>query len=96
MIASFGDRATEDLYHGRPTARARRIPRDVADVALVRLDSLNGAASMLDLRSPPGNRLEALKGELTGFHSIRVNDQWRLVFRWEGHDAYDVRLTDYH
>lgn len=96
MIASFGDRATEDLYHGRPTARSRRIPRDVADVALVRLDSLNGAASMLDLRSPPGNRLEALKGELTGFHSIRVNDQWRLVFRWEGHDAYDVRLTDYH
>ena len=96
MIASFGDRATEDLYHGRPTARLRRIPRDVADVALVRLDSLNGAASMLDLRSPPGNRLEALKGELKGFHSIRVNDQWRLVFRWEGHDAYDVRLTDYH
>lgn len=96
MIASFGDRATEDLFHGRPTARARRVPREVGDVALVRLDSLNGAASMLDLRSPPGNRLEALKGELMGFHSIRVNDQWRLVFRWEGHDAYDVRLTDYH
>ena len=96
MIASFGDRATEDLYHGRPTARARRFPRDVADVALVRLDSLNGAASMLDLRSPPGNRLEALKGELKGFHSIRVNDQWRIVFLWEDHDAHDVRLTDYH
>ncbi len=96
MIASFGDRATEDLFHGRPTARARRFPPEVADMALLRLDSLNGAASMLDLRSPPGNRLEALKGELKGLHSIHINDQWRLVFRWEGHDACDVRLTDYH
>jgi proteic killer suppression protein len=96
MIASFGDRGTEDLYHGRPTARARRFPADVIETALVKLDSLNGAASMLDLRSPPGNRLEALKGELKGLHSIRVNDQWRLVFRWRGNDAYEVRLTDYH
>jgi proteic killer suppression protein len=96
MIASFGDRATEDLYHGRPTGRVRRFPREVVDAALVKLDSLNGAASMLDLRSPPGNRLEALKGELKGFHSIRVNDQWRLVFRWQGNDAHEVRLTDYH
>ena len=77
MIRSFGDRATEDLYHGRPTARARRFPQDVVDAALVKMDSLNGAASMLDLRSPPGNRLEALKGDLKGWHSIRVNDQWR-------------------
>jgi proteic killer suppression protein len=96
MIASFGDRATEDLYHGRPTARARRYPADVAEAALVKLDSLNGAAAMLDLRSPPGNRLESLKGEMKGLHSIRVNVQWRLVFRWQGNDAYDVRLTDYH
>lgn len=96
MIASFGDRATEDLYHGRPTARARRFPGDMVGVALVKLDSLNGAASTLDLRSPPGNRLEALKGGLKGFHSIRVNDQWRLVFRWRGNDAHEVRLTDYH
>jgi toxin HigB-1 len=96
MIASFGDRATEDLFHGRSTARARRFPSDVVDVALVKLDSLNGAASTLDLRSPPGNRLEALKGELKGFHSIRVNDQWRLVFRWQGNDAHEVRLTDSH
>jgi len=96
MIESFGDRATEDLCHGRPTARARRFPREVADAALVKLDSLNGAAAMLDLRSPPGDWLEASKGELKGFHSIRVNDQWRLVFRWQGNDAYDVRLTDDH
>lgn len=96
MIVSFGDRATEDLYHGRPTARARRFPRDVVDAALVKMDSLNGAASMLDLRSPPGNRLEALQGELKGWHSIRVNEQWRLIFRWQGNDAHKVRLSDYH
>lgn len=96
MIASFGDRATEDLHHGRPTARVRRFPADVIETALMKLDSLNGAASMLDLRSPPGNRLEALKGHRKGLHSIRVNAQWRLVFRWRGNDAYDVQLTDYH
>ena len=95
MIASFDDRATEDLYHGRPTARARRFPADVVETALVKLDSLNGAASMLDLRSPPGNHLEALGGDMKGLHSLRVNDQWRLVFRWQGHDAWDVRLKDY-
>ena len=94
MIVSFGDRATEDLYHGRPTARSRRFPREVVDAALVKMDSLNGAVSTLDLRSPPGNRLEALKGDLKGWHSIRVNDQWRLIFRWQGNDAHKVRLTD--
>ena len=96
MIVSFGDRATEDLYHNRPTSRARRFPQDVVGLALVNLDMLNGSAAVLDLRSPPGNRLEALKGDLKGFRSIRVNDQWRLVFRWEGNNALDVRLMDYH
>ena len=96
MIVSFGDRATEDLYHGRPAGRARRFPRGVADAALVKMDSLNGAVTMLDLRSPPENRLEALGGDLKGLHSIRVNDQWRLVFRWEGSDAHEVQLMDYH
>ena len=57
---------------------------------------MNGAVTMLDLRSPPGNRLEALRGDLKGLHSIRVNDQWRLVFRWEGSDAHKVQLMDYH
>jgi proteic killer suppression protein len=96
MILSFGDRATDDLYHNRPTSRARRFAQDVVDLALVKLDMLNGAAAVLDLRSPLGNRLEALKGDLKGFHSIRVNDQWRLVFRWEGNNAGDVQLMDYH
>ena len=105
MIVSFGDRATEDLYHNRPTSRVRRFPRDITDLALIKLDMLNAAAAVLDLRSPPGNRLEVLKGDLKGFllkgdlkgfHSIRVNDQWRLAFRWEGNNAHDVRLMEYH
>ena len=96
MIVSFGDRATDDLYHDRPTSRARRFPRDIVDLALVKMDLLNAAAAVLDLRSPPGNRLESLRGDLKGHHSIRVNEQWRLVFRWEGNNAYDVRLMDYH
>lgn len=60
------------------------------------LDMLNGASSALDLKSPPGNRLEALKGNLKGFHSIRVTDQWRIVFRWEKGNAHEVQLMDYH
>jgi len=96
MIVSFGDRATEDLFHNRPTSRTLRFLRDVIDAAMVKMDMLNGSASALDPRSPPGNRLEALKGELKGFHSIRVNDQWRLVFRWKGNNAHDVQLIDYH
>lgn len=93
---SFGDRGTEDLCHGRPTARARRFPRGIVAPALVKLDMLNAASAMLDLRSPPGNRLEGLKGDLAGFNWIRVNDQWRLLFRWENNAPHEVRLVDYH
>lgn len=96
MIVSFGDPATEDLYHGRSTGRARRFSTSVVTAALVKMDMLDSAAALMDLRSPPGNRLEALKGGLRGLHSIRVNDQWRLVFRWQDNGAYDVRLIDYH
>ncbi len=96
MIVSFGDRATEDLYHNRSTSRSRRFPRDIVGLALVKMDMLNAAAAVLDLMSPPGNRLEILKGDFRGFHSIRVNDQWRLVFRWKNNNAHGVRLMDYH
>jgi proteic killer suppression protein len=96
VIASFGDRATEDLFHGRRSARVWRFPPDVSDSALVKMDQLNAAAALRDLRSPPGNRLKALSGQMRGWHSIRVNDQWRLVFRWSEGDAHAVRLTDYH
>lgn len=96
MIRSFGDRATEDLYHGRNSPRSRRFPSDVVRIALRKLDVLNAAAELGDLREPPGNRLKALKGEWKGYHSIRVNDQWRIVFRWKDSGAWDVELTDYH
>lgn len=61
-----------------------------------KLDVLNGASELVDLRSPPGNRLEPLKGDWAGYYSIRVNNQWRLVFRWEENNVYEVRLIDYH
>jgi proteic killer suppression protein len=96
VISSFGDPATEDLFHGRTTARVRRFPVGVARVALRKLDALNAATALGDLRSPPGNRLEALRGRLEGYHSLRVNEQWRLVFRFEDREAKGVRLIDYH
>jgi proteic killer suppression protein len=96
MITSFGDSATEDLYHNRPTNRARRFPANIRSTALRKLDVLNAAHRLDDLRSPPGNRLEALRGDLQGFHSLRVNDQWRIVFRWVDGTAREVSLTDFH
>jgi proteic killer suppression protein len=94
-IRSFGDSATADLFHGRSTSRVRRFPGDLVPIALRKLDVLNAAYRLDDLLSPPGNRLEALSGKLEGFHSIRVNKQWRIIFRWED-GAHDVSLIDYH
>jgi len=96
VIVSFADRATEALYHGERAGPVRRIPPAVRSAALRKLDMLNAAHILLDLRSPPGNRLELLHGELAGLHSIRVNDQWRIVFRWSDSGPADVRLIDYH
>jgi proteic killer suppression protein len=96
MILSFGNKATDDLYNGLDTKGVRRLPHDIIHKTLNKLDVLNGAHDLLDLRSPPGNRLEALKGDLSGFYSIRVNDQWRIIFRWKDGNAYEVQLTDYH
>ena len=94
-IRSFGDPATADLYHGRNTSHARRFPKSILSSAIRKMDVLNAAYKLDDLRSPPGNRLEVLKGDLEGYHSIRVNDQWRITFRWNG-GAEDVSLVDYH
>lgn len=94
-IRSFGDAATADLFHGRNTSRVRRFPQALKVAALRKLDVLNAAYHLDDLRFPPGNRLEALKGDLDGFYSIRVNDQWRIIFRWD-RGAQDVELMDYH
>ena len=96
MIVSFGDRATEDLYHGRRSKRVRRFPNVISRIAVRKLDMLNAAHRMIDLREPPGNHLEMLKGNLAGFYSIRINDQWRVIFRWSDNGASDVSVTDYH
>ena len=96
MIVSFGDPATEALYHGAPDRRTRRFPHDIVKTSLRKLDMLEAAVVLEDLRVPPGNRLETLKGELKGRHSIRVNDQWRIVFLWTPQGPADVRLIDYH
>jgi len=93
VIVSFGDPETEALYHG---GRSRRFPPDITKTALRKLDMIEAAQDLRDLRAPPGNRLEALRGNLGGHHSIRVNDQWRIVFRWTEKGAEDVRLRDYH
>ena len=96
MIRSFGDKLTEDLYHGRQNRRVLRLDQGLVRAAVRKLDMIEAAASVTDLRVPPGNRLEALRGDLVGQHRIRVNDQWRITFRWSDGAADDVRLVDYH
>jgi proteic killer suppression protein len=96
MIVNFGDKATEDIYHGTDSKAARQIPNTVWRIAARKLDMVNAAHDLRDLKVPPANRLEALKGKLSGFHSIRVNDQFRITFRWDEGNARDVEITDYH
>jgi len=96
LIASFGSRATEDLFHGRKTKAARKLVAGAHSVAIRKLDMLNAAQALQDLSSPPGNRLKALRGDWRGFQSIRINEQWRIVFRWANGDAHEVSIIDYH
>ncbi len=96
MITSFGDKGTEHLYHGLRTRPARRIPMAIWGTACRKLDMIQYAHDLRDLRVPPGNRLEALKGKRRGYHSIRINDQWRILFRWQGGAAHEVTIVDYH
>ena len=96
MIQSFADETTVDLFRERSTKEARRIPKDLWQVARRKLKMLDVAQRLSDLRSRPGNRLETLKGKQRGRHSIRVNEQFRVTFRWEGNHAYEVCCEDYH
>lgn len=96
MIKTFGDKRTEAIFHGIISREVDRLPSEVVRSAVRKLDMLNAATQVLDLRSPPGNRLEALRGDLAGMYSIRVNDRWRLIFKWEQGSVWDVTLTDYH
>ena len=96
MIQSFADETTADLFRERSTKAARRLPKDLWPVVRRKLKMLDVAQRLSDLKSPPGNRLEGLKGDRSGRHSIRVNEQYRLTFRWEGNNAYEVCCEDYH
>ena len=93
MIASFADRETEKIWNGE---RSRRLPSDIQSVALRKLRLLNAASRLADLKVPAGNRLEVLKRDRAGQWSIRINDQWRICFRWTGKGAEDVEIVDYH
>ena len=96
MIETFGNVLAEDLFDDKRTKATRAFPPELRRVARRKLLYLHDAAELKDLRLPPGNRLEGLKGKLKGFHSIRINDQWRVIFRWQGGNAFDVQVVDYH
>ena len=93
MIRTFSCKETDKLFHGRFSSR---LPQDVQRIAQRKLKLLNGAANLDFLRVPPGNRLEQLSGNRAGQWSIRINDQWRICFRWEDGNAFDVEIVDYH
>lgn len=93
MIKSFRDKATEQLFQGHPS---RRLPPDIQRRAKMRLDRVDAAVDLDDLSLPPSHHLEPLRGARKGQHSIRINDQWRICFRWQAGNAYDVEIVDYH
>lgn len=93
MIRSFKCKETEKIFS---RTFSRKFPNDIQRVALRKLRMLNHAVSLQDLKVPPGNRLEELKGNRKGQHSIRINDQWRICFNWKKNDSYNVEIVDYH
>lgn len=93
MIRTFANKATQQLFERK---LPRQIPPEIQRIALRKLLQIHAATDLDFLRVPPGNRLESLKGKRTGQYSIRINDQWRICFRWQQSDAYDVEIVDYH
>ena len=93
MICSFGGKETERIWRG---LRSRKFPDDIQNRALRKLRQLDASVTIDDLRNPPGNRLETLKGDRAGQWSIRINEQWRICFRWDKGEAHAVEITDYH
>jgi len=96
MIVSFGDKATEDIYHGINSKTARSIPQIIRKIAYRKLDIINAAHDIRDLRIPPANKLEKLKGKLSAYYSIRINGQYRIIFQWNNQNAENVMILDYH
>lgn len=93
MINSFGDKESGKIWNG---IGSKKLPNEIQDVARRKLRMINNAQDINDLRIPPANRLEKLKGDLQDYTSIRINDQWRIIFKWIHNDAYEVRIVDYH
>ena len=96
MLKNLADKVTQDIYDGINSRQARKLPHELHDKARRLLDQINAATKLDMLRITPSNRLEKLKGDRIGFWSLRINDQWRIIFRWQGHDALDVQVIDYH
>lgn len=96
MILTFAGDGTEDIWNGINSKAARRIPKSLWPNIRRKLDQIDTVTKLEDLRTPPGNALHALKGDRSGYSAIRVNDQYRIIFRFEGNDAYEVECTDYH
>ena len=93
MLKTFRDKETEKIFN---RLVSRKLPQNIQHLARRKLIILDAVTELSALRVPPGNRLEALKGDRKGQHSIRINDQWRIYFRWKAGDAYDVEIADYH
>jgi len=96
LIQSFGEQLTKKIFNGVRDKEVSKFPQDVLSTAKRKLDMIEYATALQDLLVPPGNRLEKLKGDLEGCYSILINDQWRIVFKWQDEAAYDVRIMDYH
>jgi proteic killer suppression protein len=96
VIRTLADDSTRDIWNGVNSKAARRIPRELWPSVRRKLDQIDAVTTLEDLNVPPGNRLHALSGHLRGLHAVRVNDRYRIVFRFEGGDAFDVGCTDYH
>jgi len=93
MIKSFKDAEVEKIWHGE---YSKKLPSQIQPIARRKLRMINNAQTINDLRIPPANRLEKLKGDLKGLYSIRINDQWRIIFDWRNSNAYEVYIVDYH
>lgn len=93
MIISFGSKETEKIWNGD---RVKNLPVEIQQIGRRKLRMLNNSQSLTDLRIPPSNRLEKLSGNMSEFYSIRINDQWRIIFKWEERNATEVTITDYH
>ena len=93
MIISFGSKDTEKIWDGE---RVKKIPNEIQQIGRRKLRMLNNSQDVSDLKIPPSNRFEKLKGKAKNFYSIRINDQWRIVFKWEGNHAHEVEIMDYH